>query len=314
MTLNASYTLRGVAKTGLLAAALAAFATLAPAASPNDAKSPKSKLWIDVGASERIDFAGRLHMLSQRIAASSCNLEAGVETEISRGLLAGSTLELKRIMQALRYGNPRMKIIGEEDNPRILSVFNGIETQWTPVNLTITSVLEQGGSQQDFEVISRWNEPFLEASKLLVSEIAAEYSDPADLLQRDAILVDIAGRQRMRTQLILKQACAIWKDGGTQAEKDALFDTIQMFERTLTALRYGSEDAGFTAAPTPELEAALSTLAREWDKTKLSLATVAQGRALSDAAKGELYLTLNEMLIQSGGIVSQYARFSKNIF
>lgn len=295
----------GLAKCGLIAASLT-FGVVAA-----DAQS--KKLWQDIGASERIDFSGRLHMLSQRIAASTCNMEAGQEELISRGILAGSADELDRILNAVRYGNARMKIIGEEKNPRILAVMNDIEDQWKPIRSNIRVIMDHGAQQGSFALYDLWNDPFRESSNLLVSEIAAEYSDPADLLQRDAILVDLAGRQRMRTQKILKEACHIWKDGATDEERVQLHTTLHVFDKTMNALRFGAL-GGFRPSPSETVSDALDTMANDWYETRPMLLRVADGDSVTDEQVTDIYLNLNELLIQSDRIVTLYSRFAKHSF
>lgn len=306
-TQTTSKLVRGLAKGGILALALS-LSTVAA-----DAQSSKSKLWLDIGASERIDFSGRMHMLSQRIAASTCNMEAGKEVDISRGILAGSADELDRILNAVRNGNARMKIIGEEKNPRVLAVLNDIEDQWKPIRSNIRVIMKHGAQQGSFALYDLWNEPFREASNLLVSEIAAEYSDPADLLQRDAILVDLAGRQRMRTQKILKEACHIWKDGATDEEKKRLHTTLHIFDKTMNALRFGAL-GGFRPAPSDTVSVALDGILSDWYVARPALLAVADGEAVSDEQITEIYLQLNELLIQSDKIVTLYTRFAKHSF
>jgi hypothetical protein len=252
-------------------------------------------------------------MLSQRIAASTCNMEAGKETTISKGILAGSADELDRILNAVRNGNARMKIIGEETNPRILAVMNDIEDQWKPIRSNIRVIMDHGAQQGSFALYDLWNEPFREASNLLVSEIAAEYSDPASLLQRDAIMVDLAGRQRMRTQKILKEACHIWSDGATQDERVQLHTTLHVFDKTMNALRYGAL-GGFRPSPSEAVSAALDNLAADWYVARPALLSVADGAQVTDAQITEIYLQLNELLIQSDRIVTLYTKFAKHSF
>lgn len=295
----------GLAKCGLLAAALSFGAMNADA---------QSKTLIqDIGASERIDYSGRLHMLSQRIAASTCNMEAGTQTLISKGILAGSADELDRILNAVRNGNARMKIIGEETNPRVLAVLGDIEEQWKPIRANIRVIMDHDAQNGSYKLYDLWNEPFREASNLLVSEIAAEYSDPADLLQRDAILVDLAGRQRMRTQKILKEACHIWKDGATDAEKTRLHTTLHVFDKTMNALRFGAL-GGFRPAQSETISEALDTMSGYWYDVRPTLLQVADGQAVSEAQVTDIYLQLNELLIQSDRIVGLYSRYAKHSF
>ncbi|MEP4194736.1 MAG: type IV pili methyl-accepting chemotaxis transducer N-terminal domain-containing protein [Aliishimia sp.] len=301
---------RGFAKlvtAALLCAGVQLTVTTAAEAAQNGGNT-QDKIWKDIGASERIDLSGRLHMLSQRIAASACAMEAGVEETISRGILMGSADEVDRIMNALENGNPLMKIIGSESNSRIKANIDRINQQWLPVRSTIDALDKKGYENANMAIFEAWNIPYYEDANILVSEIAAEYSNPADLLQRDAILVDLAGRQRMRTQMMLKQACEIWK--GKDASAD-LLETIGLFDRTHSALLNGAPGVGINAAPTPELKAALDGMSGDWEIIKVMLTGIASGANVDKGTKTALYLSLNEALIQSHGIVGQYAKYAK---
>lgn len=286
-------------------------AALALTAAPQDAAASgkKSDLWKDIGASERIDLSGRVHMLSQRIAASTCMLEAGIEPTVSKGILAGSADEMDRIKNALEFGNPLMKVIGAETDQRVLNVIRSVNAKWTPIRDEITDLQTVGYGGEDLSVFTEWNIPFFDDANLLVSEISAQYSNPADLLQRDAILVDLAGRQRMRTQMMLKQACEIWtgKIGG-----DVLAETVNLFDVTLDALLNGEASFGISAAPTAEIEATLTAVNKDWAWVQPMLQKVVRGNTLDEDQTTELYLGLNEMLIKSDGIVTKYTKHAKH--
>jgi hypothetical protein len=58
-------------------------------------------------------------------------------------------------------------------------------------------------------------------TKLLVSDLLAQYSNPNAMLQAIAMLVDISGRQRMLTQRMSKNFCLMvrhrWRYSGRWA-------------------------------------------------------------------------------------------------
>ena len=286
----------------------AVVATAGPsAATAQSAK--KSDLWKDIGASERIDLSGRVHMLSQRIAASTCMIEAGIEDTISKGILAGSADEMDRIKNALEFGNPLMKVIGAETDYRVLKVIKRVNSKWKPIRAEITNLQTVGYSGQDLSIFSEWNIPYFDDANLLVSEISAQYSNPADLLQRDAILVDLAGRQRMRTQKMLKQACEIWTG---KINGEVLAETVNLFDVTLDALLNGEASFGISAAPTADIEAHLTAVNQDWAWVQPMLQKVVRGNELNGDQTTDLYLGLNEMLIKSHGIVAKYTKHAKH--
>lgn len=274
-------------------------------------QTKRDKLWKDIGASERIDFSARLHMLSQRIAASSCYVESGVAADLGQGILMGSADEIDRIMKALEFGNARMKIIGAEKDARVLSSIQTVADKWGPIRSSVDTIYSVGFAGQDLAFIEDWNVPFFEDATILVSEIAAQYSNPADLLQADAILVDLAGRQRMRTQQMLKLACELMQ-GKDQA--DALTQTIGLFERTMSALQQGEASVGLKPANSADIDAALAGLQKDWSLVQPILGAAAANISLDAKTHRALFLSLNEMLIKSDHIVGMYTKYVKHTY
>lgn len=290
---------------------LAFAAVCALAATPDVAMASG---WKDVGASERIDSSGRLNMLSQRIAASTCNIEANVEPVISRGILAGSRDEVDRIINAIEFGNARMKIIGAETRPATLKFIHSYRKTWDETHGAIDAIYDNAGNQESFELIERSNLDLNAAASYLTSEIAGQYSNPAELVQADAIMLDIAGRQRTRTQQMLKEACAIWSENTPDEAVKQLTATMQLYDVSLRALLDGMPDAGIKPAPTNAIKVKLETQLREWAEIKPMLDQVISGSALSDPEKTDLYLRLNEALIQTNDTMSLYTKYSKHLF
>lgn len=258
-----------------------------------------------IGGSERVDFSGRLHMLSQRIAASACMWKSNQDPDISRGLVAGSASEVDRILDALEFGNARVKIVGAETRKRTLETIHSFRTQWAPVRDAINVMMESGVTDEHMATIETANIPLLETATLLVSEISGQYSDPAELLQVDAIMVDISGRQRMRTQKLLKEACELWN--GNSQTKDTLAETIELFDVSLAALRDGMPDAGVAPAPTPAIREKLDGIHTEWQEIKPVLVEA----SLPNETKTELYMRMNNALIETNSVVTLYSQHAK---
>ena len=298
-------------------AALATTATSAAAVPPSGASGAQPNIQAaiarnqSIGGSERIDYSGRLHMLSQRVAASACMLKANQDPSISRGLLAGSAAEVDRILDALEFGSARRKIIGAETRTKTLQTIHSFREKWGPVSAAIAEILESGPSDTHMATIENANIPLLETATLLVSEISGQYSDPAELLQVDAIMVDISGRQRMRTQKLMKEACEIWSNDADGATPDQLAQTMDLFDVSLKALRDGLPEAGVSPAPTPKIRAKLDGIWSEWQEIRTVLDQVPSGEELASEVKTRLYLQMNNALIETNDVVSLYTKHAK---
>ncbi|MBM7067984.1 type IV pili methyl-accepting chemotaxis transducer N-terminal domain-containing protein [Actibacterium sp. 188UL27-1] len=295
-------------------AAFATTATSAAAVSPSGSTAAiqaNTSRKQSIGGSERVDYSGRLHMLSQRVAASACMLKANQNPDISRGLMAGSASEVDRILDALEFGSARLKIVGAETRKKTLQTIHSFRDQWSPVRAAITDILENGVSDTQMATIENANITLLETATLLVSEISGQYSDPAELLQVDAIMVDISGRQRMRTQKMLKEACEIWNGTSDQITQEDFLETMDLFDVSLNALRDGMPDAGVSPAPTPKIREKLDGIWSEWQEIKAVLNKVPEAGELPADVKTALYLQMNNALIETNDVVSLYTKHAK---
>jgi Type IV pili methyl-accepting chemotaxis transducer N-term len=265
----------------------------------------------DKGGTARINFSGKLRMLSQRIPASACALSAGVDPDGSKERLKSASEEFAKILIALQSGDESLGIKGAEDRKKNLVGLQKLSEEWAPMQAAVTEILGGGDPATALPVLYEKNGVVLGIAQKLVTEIAATYSDPNAMSQAAAIAVDIAGRQRMLSQKMAKLACMISTGSGTAELNAELAKTIEIYDATLIALIDGMPDAGIVAAPTPELRAALVAIRDVWQGLRPLLDGAAQGTALDAAALGSLVAETETMLAEMNKIVSQYSEVMK---
>ena len=265
----------------------------------------------DIGASERVNYSGKLRMLSQRIAAAACNYGGGIDSAGSKDILTNATIEFDKIINALEFGDPDLKIIGSEKRRKTLAAIEALSSQWKPVKEATETLIVQGPSDNAETIVTSNSIPLLERAKLLVSELSGQYSDPTAILLADAMLVDISGRQRMLTQKMSKEACLIWEKGSDPELQKALSGTMQTFEISLRALRDGLASAGIKPAPTPGIESGLDDIWSDWLEVKPLLALAVDGEGLGGKERAAVYTRLNVALKKMNDVVGLYTAFAK---
>ncbi|MEL6641313.1 MAG: type IV pili methyl-accepting chemotaxis transducer N-terminal domain-containing protein, partial [Pseudomonadota bacterium] len=263
----------------------------------------------DIGATERVNFAGKLRMLSQRVAAAACNYAAGVDTQSNLDILLASQSEFQKITRGLEFGDADLRIVGEESRSRTVHAIQRLNDEWANVSLAIDKTVQGDDLAGNVALITDRNMDVLGHAKLLASEIAGQYSDPAAMLLSDAMLIDISGRQRMLTQKMSKETCLAWN--GDAAAAEALPATMQTFEVSLLALRDGLPAAGINAAPTEDIHTGLEAIYQEWTDLKPQLEAAAQGVAADDATRSAVTTRLNVMLKDMNAVVGLYTIFGK---
>ncbi|MFQ6549519.1 type IV pili methyl-accepting chemotaxis transducer N-terminal domain-containing protein [Aestuariibius sp. 2305UL40-4] len=272
----------------------------------------RAQLVEDIGASERVNYSGKLRMLSQRIAAASCIMTAGIEPELSRDVLAAAAAEFEKIANGLRNGDADLNMIGAEERRKTLVALDTLDAEWAPIRAAVDEMLGGGDVAEQNAIVAERNLPLLKAAVKLVSEISGEYSNPAEMMQSDAMVIDISGRQRMLTQKMSKEACQIWSGTGSAETPDMLRKTMGLFDTSLNALDQGMPAAGIIPPPTEEIAAGLTALLEDWAGIKAVLEEVAAGAQLDGAGKAALFGDLNTALRDMNAVVGLYTSFAKH--
>lgn len=272
----------------------------------------EAQLVEDIGAAERVDAAGRLRTLTQEVAAAACHLHGDINVEESRKLLHESHDESLRIIDALFNGNTAMNIIGAEEGRKNLEALTAFDTSWAATDAAILRLLDAPHDGPSLAVIKEDNAVLLTNAGTLLSEMSGAYSNPAELLQVDALMLDVAGRQSMLTQKMSKEVCTIWSGNRSDAALEALAGSITMFGFSMTVLHDGEPNLGIKPAPTPEIKAGLEQVMSNWADLQANLNLVMTEEDVSDELKADVFHDLNEKMYHLDEIVHLYAVYAKH--
>ena len=251
----------------------------------------------DVSPTERINLSGKLRMLSQRVPSAACHLAAGIDPKGSRALLEGAKTEFESILHALEFGSAELSVNGEETRRKTLMKVHTLGALWGPYQTTVDEVLAGETDAPRIQSLLTDSMTVLGSAKLLVSEISGQYSNPAEMTQSSAMVIDIAGRQRMLTQKIAKEACAAWSGLSDTVASD-LAGTMQMFDASLTALINGMPEAGIKKPTNTTIEAGLTTVYQDWMDVKETQAAIAAGATPDAAEATRNYKGLNKTMVE----------------
>jgi len=265
----------------------------------------------DVGASERINVAGQLGTLSQRIISSACNVHSGVTVRESQAVLQISADQFDRIGDALLYGNRRLGILGEETRPRTLQTINKLNDAWVPLLDQARQIQVSGNDVSVVATLASQSDPLLETANILVSEITGQYADPVSLLHADALLIDLSGRQRMLAAQMSKDMCLIAAGINADTAKADLAVASALFGDTLTALRNGLPSVGVRPPPTERIAQGLQFVVEEWDAMQPFIAQALAGEAISAADRQRVYFAFLGIEARMNNVAVAYDRNSK---
>jgi hypothetical protein len=282
--------------------------TRAPAAlSPVDSAA----LLKDYGSAERIQRSASLRMLSQRISATACNRVAGIGVADADKYLTRSIRDYRRILAGLEDGDNGLGLYGPERDRIVLRDIAKLNELWAPLDSTFDAFDGETLNRDHIVQIAQTVPDMLDTSKALLGFVVAEYSDPTQMLQSDAILLQIAERQRMLEQEIANATCLISGGIEVDAARTMLTEAIPIYEVSLAALRNGMPEAGVASPPTIAIDMWLTDISDRWDTVLPTLTAIGAGGDVS-AEDGELvFAEMNKLTWMMNITVGQYTEASK---
>lgn len=287
-TLHALTIAAGAGIIGLASPAQAQEAEVVPAVAPGEGD-----------AEIRINLSGKLRMLSQRIAAASCQAATGTDADQANQVLASAVTEFDTILDALENGNPDLGISLAEDYARTIRSIENVRSVWEPIRAAATN----GDAQTVFDS----NLALLTAAQELATLVASDYSVHLDVVEADAFLIEMAGRQRMLLVRISKNACMVAGGFGDEAIAEDLATTAATFEATLLALRDGMPAAGIRRPPNQIIADQLGLVYDRWTGIKPMVESILAGDETSADMLVVLASQLDTALGEMDSAVTMYA-------
>lgn len=265
----------------------------------------------DIGGSQRIDFSGKLRMLSQRVPAAACYAQLGVDTSDTTAMLNAAAAEFELITAALEFGNPDLGIVGIEERRKTQVGIGKLNELWVPIAELAGPVAMGDAGLDDITAIANQSEPLLEMAKVMVTVIVGQYAHPAAVLQADAMLIDIAGRQRMLAQRMSKNVCLIAADINTETAMAELQATSEVFDTSLLALREGMPNAGILPPPNEEIASGLDGVLATWNQVQPIVNAALAGQDLDTEQLSIMFQQSNALTGGMNATVGLYSKASK---
>ena len=261
---------------------------------------------IEDSGKVRINIAGKLRMLSQRIPSAACHVAENIEKDAATALLVGASAEFEAILNALENGDQSMSVVAAEQDRKVLMKIAEVRELWEPMKAAADKIAAGDASSENVETLLNGNMKLLGAAKLLVTEVVGEYSNPADMVQAESMLIDVSGRQRMLTQKMSKEACILASDFKVDGMAESLQATMALFENSLSALQNGMPEVGIRRPPTPGIAAGLNGVRDNWNAVKPKLEAILAGDGATDEAKAAKFGLLNKTMADMNKVVGMY--------
>jgi methyl-accepting chemotaxis protein len=206
------------------------------------------------GDSGVVNLAGRQRMLSQKLSKEAFSIAAG--NEEAREALAATAAEFGQNLTDLRDGNAARGISAPPAN--VVGQLEAVQALWDPFEVQVNQL---GGESVQNPIFDDGLNYILENNITLLTEMNAAVTLLATQQGGSSATIDVAGRQRMLSQKLSKEAFAI--SNGDFASRESLTATIAEIDANLNDLTNGNASRGISAA-TGEVATQLQTVQAVW--------------------------------------------------
>lgn len=304
-------TIRGLSKTMCVALAVATVPSIGLMNSVT-AEAQVIDPSLYTGGKSRISRSASLRSLTESVASASCRVNGGIGVEAAQSELASARADFDRIIDGLVNGNPALGMPGAERRGRTLTTLGETATLWEPLDLAAQRLATGSGSGADAETIGNGFASLFEQTEQLASVISGQYSDPQQLLQSDATVLNFAIRQRALAYRMTREMCELATGTGQSETQAGLKATVDLFGQTLVALRDGFPGAGINPPPNDAVRKSLEATFALWQERRgifdaaiggerPTAETVAAAASLSEALSVAMNNTITLYLISSPG-------------
>ncbi len=216
------------------------------------------------GGKARVSRSANLRSLTEAVTSASCRVNGGIGVAQAQAELATDRADFDRIIDGLVNGNPALGMPGAEDRARTLTALNETAALWEPIEAAAANLASGAASSGDADVIVGGYAALFDQTEQLASVISGQYSDPQQLLQSDATVLNFAIRQRALAYRMTRQMCELATGSGQDTTQASLQETVDLFQQTLIALRDGFAAAGINPPPTDAVRDSLSSTFEVW--------------------------------------------------
>ncbi|WP_340425165.1 type IV pili methyl-accepting chemotaxis transducer N-terminal domain-containing protein [Yoonia sp. GPGPB17] len=265
----------------------------------------------DTGVANRLAVAGVLRSLTQEIPAAACHLYQDVNAEDARDLLSTGVDQTTELLDALLNGDIFWGVIAPETRRKTITEIEQLRSDWAPIHAASRRLLSDPSQQQDANQIVAAAEDLFDTSYALLTTLDAQYSNSAEILSRDVMSINLAGRMTALNQGMALKACQLWSSDLDPVIAANLKQEMQDYEGSLKALSDGYAAMGILPPETPGLVNTLAEIGQIWDLNRQLLALVAAGEEISEQQRFDLYYNLIDERVLLLDLVYLYQDNSK---
>lgn len=215
-----------------------------------------------LSAAARLNEAGRQRMLSQRMSKAACLAQMGVDAKLHRKMAKDAATRFDLVLKGLQTGDADIGL-APETSRTVQIQLEKTQALWNEFQPVLERMTQEGQDAEALSEMRKRNVPLLKQMNRAVAAIQSEMASGIEVSER-AMAINLAGRQRMLSQKVVKELCLLEAGLDPEADRNALRETVAEFEETLHDLREGNQARGLVPAPSWDIDAQLEIVESLW--------------------------------------------------
>lgn len=216
-----------------------------------------------------INLSGKQRMLSQKMVKEMLLISLEIDTKKNRKRLKQSVELFTKTLDGLREGDKSLRL-HPTNTLHISEQIDTVKLLFQEVEFIFNRVIRGQEPSRDalFEVMEK-SLAILES----MDRVVEMFEDEAhNTLRGDTaflgIEINLAGKQRMLTQKMSKEALAVYLNINRRANKKRLRKSYTLFEKTLIGLKYGDDYLGLPGTRDRNIVRQIDRVMKTWTKLK----------------------------------------------
>ncbi len=290
---------------------LKALATAAIIGLPASGLYAQQSIIQDTGVANRLVVGEVLRSLSQEIPAAACHLHNGINVSDATENLTYGLDQVDELLDALTVGDIFWGIEGPEERRKTLAQLENLRAEWAPLQAAGRALLENAENAEATAQLYGAADVMLDQTDRLLVTLDGQYSNSAEILQRDVMFIQISGRMAALNQHLALEACTLWSKGHDAEVAADLLQTADNYANSVTALSHGFSAMGILPPQTPGIADKLDEIAAVWSQNQPVLAQLGAGQTLAPDVQHDLYFNLIDERVLILDLVYLYQDHSK---
>ena len=224
-----------------------------------------------------INLAGKQRMLTQKMSKESLLIYLNIDKKEDAKKLKQSYTLFDKTLNGLLYGDKDLNLVPSNDK-KVEAKLKEVKKLWEPFKKRVQKISTlKGLNKKSFNYIDKHNLELLKTMNEAVT-LYTKLGNKGGSKLKMANDINLAGKQRMLTQMISKDLLLYEAKINPKRAKKSLNKAVALFDKTLNGLYNGDKELNLVGTKLPNIRAQLDKVKTNWQEVKPLIKKVINGK------------------------------------